>query len=85
MAYYSDSDFDGFCSAANNLGYDHGLEAVENGTVSEAPLSGEYAGDMTPSMLFDEIGADEAMLSDVEQSIICEDYESGYFAAVNGN
>ena len=85
MAHYSDSDFDTLCSAANNLGYDHGLESVENGTVSEAPLSGEYADDMTPSRLFEAIGADEAMLSDIEQSIVCEDYESGYFAAANGN
>ena len=83
--HYSDSEFDELCRSANGLGYEMGRRAVETGAISDSPLAGEYAGDMTPDTLFVELGVDDDDLSDVEQSIICDDYEEGYFAAVNGN
>lgn len=83
--HYSDSEFDELCHSSNEFGYEMGRRAIETGAVSDSPLSGEYAGDMTPDTLLIELGVDIDNLSDVEQSILCDDYEEGYFAAVNGN
>lgn len=83
--HYSDPEFNEICHSANGLGYEMGRRAVENGSVTDTPLAGEYADDMTPDTLFVELGIDEDDLSEVEKGIICDDYEEGYFAAVNGN
>ena len=59
--------------------------AVETSAISDSPLSGEYAGYMTPDRLLIELGVNIDNISDVEQGILCDDYEEWYFAAVNGN
>lgn len=62
-----------------------GSRAVETSAISDSPLSGEYAGDMTPDTLLIELGVDIDSISDVDQGLLCDDYDEGYFAAVNGN
>lgn len=73
----SEADYQPYADRARRAG----TEYASTHPAKDAPLSGEYAGDLTPDQLMRDIGLDPYETAAEDSSALCDLFEDAYFSA----